>query len=379
MTCCDQCNHIWWCDCPNITLEWCGSIDNTDPNNLVLHIPCVNVRSGDGSIVVSKIVSWDEVNYDIRTVWYTDRKVWACYGDTTPWYLFNDKLRVVTTWPLTYNLYNCPWNSYVEIGFDATQLDLPTAATCDCPEWVLDCTVECSNCNIQPKAMVRLANNTTVLQNTWLERNYYLSNVAIAELDALWWYRQWATWDSIRTYGWMTHSNWVITICREWIYEFSFEGSQEQNKWIHASRVGLLLITPAWSVLTLTQSRYSGTDAFFWSASQPVSPDPSYANYGDNQHTTAYAWASSPDGWTFSMGTVFERLPLHWSRWRPSIEAGSRIVAFTKVSTYITWDNSSDVQWQLSLIWASNISAWWDDMFTFSVRNIDTPCECSSY
>jgi hypothetical protein len=376
--CCNDCGQTQWCDCPNITLEWCGSIDNTDPNNLILNIPCINIRSWDASISVWKIVSGNEVNYDIRVPNYEDRKVWACFGDSTPWYLFNDKLRVVTTWPLTYNLYNCPWNSYVEIGFDATKLSLPTSAECDCPAWTLDCTVSCSNCNIQPKAMARLVNNTTVVQATGLERNYYLSWVAIPELDALWWYRQPATFDTIWAYWGMTHASWVITVCRDWIYEFSFEWSQEQNKWIHASRVWLLLITPAGSVVTLTQSRYSGTDAYFWSASQPTNPDPSYANYWDNSHTTAYAWASTPDWGTFSMGTVFERLPLHWSRWRPQIEAWSRIVAFTKVSTYITWDNSSDVSWQLSIIWFTNLSAWGDDLFTFSVRNIDTPCECDA-
>lgn len=380
MTCgCQQCQWNSWCTCPSFELEWCGSIDQTDPNTTVFHIPCINVISSNSSIDVQKTVDWDAVYFDIKSIASPDRKVWACYWDNNPWYLFNQKLRVITSWPLTYNLFNCPWDSYVEIGFDESKLTLPTSAVCDCPEWVTDCTVSCANCNIQPKAMTELENNITIVQAVWLEMNYYVSSTVIAELNALWWTRIDSSWNNIRTYGWMTNSGGVITLCRDGTYEFTIEGSQEQNKAVHASRVGLLVITPWGSIKTLTQVRYSGTDAYFWSGSQPVSPDASHANYGDNRHTTAYAGSSTPSGWTFSMGTVFERLPVHWGRWRPWLEAWSKIVMFIKLSTYVTWDNTStNVNWQFSIIWHSNVSAGWDDSLTFSVRNIDTPCECNA-
>ena len=381
MSCwCNDCQNTSWCTCPNLQIEWCGTVDSTNPNTTILHIPCVNIISWDNSLNVDKTVMWDDVLYDIRWNTNLDRKVGACYGDNNPWYLFNQKLRVNTTWPLTYNLHNCPWDSYVEICFDETKLEYPETLQCNCP-WgggSIDCDVNCSNCNIQPKAMTELLNNVTIIQPTWQEKNYYIAWAAISELDNLWWTRVNSQRSNIWTYGWMTNNSWVITICRDWVYEFIIEWSQEQNKWAHASRVGLLLITPTGSIKTLTQTRYSGTDSYFWSGSQPSSPDASFANYGNNTHTTAYAGSSTPNGWTFSMGTVMERLPVHGNRWRPAIPAWSKIVMFVKLSTYITWDNSSAVNGQLSLIWYSNTSAWGDDALTFSVRNIDTPCECNA-
>ncbi len=376
---CDDCNQSG-CQCPVLQLVWCGSIDQTDPNTTILNIPCVNVISSQSTISVNKTVDGNNVTFDINSIISPDRKVWACSWDNNPWFLFNQKLRVITTGPLTYNLRQCPWDAYVEIGFDETKLVYPDTLSCDCPEWGWgDCTVTCSNCNIQPKAMTELTNSVTIIQAWWLERNYYVSNIVISELETMWWTRVSSAWTNIWTYWGMTNNGWVITVCRDWVYEFILEGSQEQNKAVHASRVWLVLITPSGSVKTLTQSRYSGTDSYFWSGSQPTSPDALYANYGDNRHTTVYGWTSTPSGWTFSMGTIFERLPVHWARWRPGIEAWSKVVMFVKLSTFVTWDNSStNVSWQFSLIWYNEASAWGDDTLTFSVREISTPCECAA-
>ena len=76
MSCwCNDCQNTSWCTCPNLQIEWCGSVDSTNPDTTILHIPCVNIISWDNSLNIDKSIEWDDVLYDIRWKTNLDRKV----------------------------------------------------------------------------------------------------------------------------------------------------------------------------------------------------------------------------------------------------------------------------------------------------------------
>lgn len=112
----NQCCNIVACGSVAVTQEW---------NDTIVCAPNVEVISPDNSISVNKVTSGNDITFEIEKECCVDNKVGSCPSDTQPGYLFDDKLRVDTTGPLTYDLVNCPWDGYVQIGFDVNQLNVP--------------------------------------------------------------------------------------------------------------------------------------------------------------------------------------------------------------------------------------------------------------
>lgn len=125
----NQCCNIVECGSISVTQEW---------NDTIVCAPNIEVTSPDNSISVNKVTSGNDITFEIEKECCDDNKVGSCPSDTAPGYLFDDKLRVDTTGPLTYDLVNCPWDGYVQIGFDVNQLNAPdkkVAVDASC-EWV---------------------------------------------------------------------------------------------------------------------------------------------------------------------------------------------------------------------------------------------------
>jgi hypothetical protein len=122
--CCNECNQPKSSVC-SCNLSWVNNttVEQVDPNSYTVSSPFYDVISSDNSIDVQTNVEWNTITFDIQKDCCPDKLVWACDSDTNPWTLFNNKLRVDTTWPLTYNLVNCPWDAYVEIGFNENALN----------------------------------------------------------------------------------------------------------------------------------------------------------------------------------------------------------------------------------------------------------------
>lgn len=112
----NQCCNIVECGSISVTQEW---------NDTIVCAPNIEVTSPDNSISVNKVTSGNDITFEIEKECCDDNKVGSCPSDTAPGYLFDDKLRVDTTGPLTYDLVNCPWDGYVQIGFDVNQLNAP--------------------------------------------------------------------------------------------------------------------------------------------------------------------------------------------------------------------------------------------------------------
>jgi len=125
-----------WCE-DNTPLNtcWCSLIwaDNTtidttsQPWDVIVSSPFYEVVSPLNTIEVHKVIDEESntITFEIEKECCPDRYVWACENDTNPWVLFNDKLVVDTSWPLTYDLVNCPWDAHVRIWFDVSQLNAP--------------------------------------------------------------------------------------------------------------------------------------------------------------------------------------------------------------------------------------------------------------
>ena len=136
---CNTCNdcgqsYVNSCGCNFVA---CGSTTITrEENDITICSPIYEVISPNETIDVVKVVNGNTTTFEIEKECCDDRLVGACENDTTPWVLFNDKLRVDTTWPLTYNLVNCPWDAHVEIWFDVSKLNAPdkkVAVNASCP------------------------------------------------------------------------------------------------------------------------------------------------------------------------------------------------------------------------------------------------------
>lgn len=123
----NQCCNIVECGSISVTQEW---------NDTIVCAPNIEVTSPDNSISVNKVTSGNDITFEIEKDCCPDNAVGACPSDTNPWHLFNNKLRVDTTGPLTYDLVNCPWDGYVKIGFDVDNLNAPdkmVAVDATCP------------------------------------------------------------------------------------------------------------------------------------------------------------------------------------------------------------------------------------------------------
>lgn len=400
-TWCDLCNSCgedrtcWWCTCPDILGKYASKVDKSRPDTWIVETKFVEVTSEDWTIDVQKSVTKDTITYDLSKACWLDKKVWACAQDTNPWYLFQDKIKTRPNNPLKMDLVNCPWNAYVEMYFDQSAVtwsdtDQKAAVQAWCDPMFLDdaievwnwlkktiswcsmviepdCSNDCSNCNIQPKAKTWLVTSLSFLQQDHTEVKYYFTTNSIPALNTAWFIHKPVTWWSTYEYGWLTVSWWAFTVCRTGTYEVSHNWHQEQSKWIHATRVWLLAILPNGTIKTFTQTRYSWVRGnVLWDT----------VHFWDNVQTSIISntWAF---GW--SLWLVLERLPVADTQWRPEVPSGTIIVPYAKISTYVDWD-SSVAAWSYSfwIIGSTDNNSWWDDQFYISVRNIDTPCDCNN-
>lgn len=396
------------CDCPNIVGTDCLLVDKTDPASIVLSVQWpTQVVSTDGTVGITTTTDSENCGakvYDLNVA-CDDKKVGACSSDSSPGYLYNDKLRVDTSWPLTYTLANCPGNAYVQVWFDESKLqqivqqDKRVAVNGWCAPRFLDDAVivwpwlkkevvwcrlrvgincgdktDATNPWSNPSLQTYLAASVTTFQATNTQATYYFSGTPVSQLAGLWWSQVSGNW-RLDFKNWaISHSAWITTINKWWRYSISFDGHQEINKGVHGTRVGIIVIFPN-NNLRIIQTRYSGLSAPFYSGQTANPAQPSMGHYGNNLSTTV-AWWSWP---TFSMGRIFARLPVGKHR-RMALPSGTLIVPFYRISTVLSWDNdAANTSGQLSIIGEAEGSSGGADGFTYGVDYIDNVCDALSW
>lgn len=396
------------CSCPNIIGWDCVVVDKTSPDAIVIDVQWpTQIISSDESLAITQSIdphNCDAVVYDL-SVDTEDVRVGACSQDTNPGFLYNDKLRVDTSGPLTYTLVNCPGDAYVKIGFNESKLqqivaqDKRVAVNEACAPrylddavivwpWLtkevvgcklkvsLDCgdSEDCNNAWSNPSMQTYLSATVNAIQATNTQAAYYFSWTGVSELNALWWTHLSGNWRLDFKSGCVEHSSWVTTITKGGRYSVSFDGHQEQNKGVHGSRVGLVVIYPNGN-LRLIQSRYSWLSSPFYASQTATPAEPGQGHYGNNITTTSLWWT----GPTFSMGRVLARLPVGKHR-RFAFPSGTKIVPFIRLSTVLSGDtDASNAAWQLSIIWEAEGSVGGADGFTYWVDYIDNVCDSLSW
>ena len=132
--------------------------------------------------------------------------------------------------------------------------------------------------------------------------------------------------------------------CSAGIWRVSFDWHQEVNKWVHGTRVWLLLIR-WWVAYYFTETRYS------WLSDVPYSPNPhpDFWPFGNNTLTTAW-WGN---GMTFSLWRIEERKPV-WKTRHISILPWDTLISYAKLSTVLTGDaDAASIDGQLVVLWWS--------------------------
>ena len=386
-------------ECPNLIGRDCINIDKTDPNTWYIEWKCISIDSN--TISVDKTVTWNNIHFQLEKDCCDDKRVAACPQDTNPRDL---NYKITTSGAITKQLRNCPWDAYIEIGIDESLLNIPNVdekvavETWCAPKFlwesittwawlkrVIDnCTVKichdcdpiCSNCNIQPKVSAFLWTTVLIRQNTSDEKKYYLATNNIPECDWNGWIKAFDEnnssiprftydnyWSSTPLHNW-----WVFTLCRAWRIRVWFAWNQEQNKWVGATRVWILVIKPSSAPLVAIQSRYS------W-LSDPAyipNPHPYFWPFGNNTNVTSNGWT-----WpNFSMGRHFERLPVGGTFETNILPAWTKLVPFMKLSSFVDGDPDAQIQALFALIGNSETSADWWDAFVWWISYIDDFCEC---
>ena len=373
------------------------------------------------SDLATEIVAWDNITVteekqecDDWETWavkrvYTldveccDKKVAGCINDEQPWSL-DQKLTVVS--PLTKTVKDCPSNGVVELWFDPSGLEFPDEKvkvneSCDagylqdmfttktCPRewaepllkvWLSDeeackisidlnlpesCDDICGNPRTKPRISVYLQDSITIEQDVNTENFYYISQADIPEF----WAVVRAPWIFATDFEyWMVQDpeTGLPKTCRTGYRDINMFWSQEQNKAVHWTRVGLMVLAPNGDRKIIIQNRYSGTDAFLYEP-QPDTPSETFSTFWDNKRTTVFGgqslpWTDPADParwwWTFSMGRVMERFPVNGSvRWK--LPAWTLIIPVVAISSFQTWDvDAQNVDAQVSIVWEawSNLS-----------------------
>lgn len=389
------------CSCPNLIAWDCITLDKTNPAQITISTECnPELVSTDGTVGITETLDPDDEHkiWDV-SVACDDKKVGACAQDTTPWYLYNDKLRVDTSGPLTYTQVWCPGNAYVQIWFDESQLnitdlDQKVAVQEWCASWYLadriivgtwltanvvwcklkidlNCSEdECTNPWRSAIVQTYLTNTINQSQATGNEKAYYFSTWAVTELDNLWWtHTTWARREDMAVWC-ITHSGGITTIGRWGRYAISFDWHQEQSHHVHGTRIGLAIVFPNGTV-RLVQSRYSGVQ---WTATTSIGSWDAQYTIPNNTDTTANGW-----GWsTFSLWRWIERLPV-WKHRRIALPTGTKIVPFYRVSTVMSWDLNASWTWVYSILWENESFVWWADWFTYGIDWIDRYCDARDW
>lgn len=264
MSCwCDDYIQTGWCQCSilgrrntTVTNEW---------DDIVVSSPFYDVVSPDNSITVMEVhnATTNTTRFEIFKACCPDKFVGACEADTSPWVLFNDKLRVDTSWPLTYNLVNCPWDAYVQIWFDASKLNTPdkkVAVDSSCAWQYLEDALDVNPlhseyfeftknlCTLRltpkPKELFYCdINSTNAVRFNWLTPNTQWFKViapnrtsAVASIPERLWVVNVGS-DQTR----------AVTIGRSWWYNLSMWGSCVVGKGIHTLRHQLVINKANWT------------------------------------------------------------------------------------------------------------------------------------
>lgn len=401
--CSGWCSSCSWdnCSCPNLVAWDCITLDKTDPAQIVISTECnPEIVSTDETVGIEVTLDEDDEHkiYDL-SVSCDDKKVWACAQDTTPWYLYNDKLLVDTSGPLTYTLIWCPWDAKVQIGFDENQLnitdlDQKVAVQEWCASWYLadrvivgtgltvnvvgcklkldiNCTEdECTNPWKWAIVQTYLVNTINQSQATGSETAYYFSEGTVSELAALWWtHVTWSRREDMAVWC-ITHSGGVTTIDRGGRYSISFDGHQEQSHHIHWTRIGLAIVFPNGTV-RLVQSRYSGVQG---TATTSIASWDAQYTIPNNINTTAnWGWGN-----TFSLWRWIERVPVGKHR-RLALPSGTKIVPFYRISTVMSGDTNASGTWTYSVLGENESFVGGADGFTYGVDWIDRYCDAREW
>ena len=271
---CNQCNES---NTNDLNICWCSIIgrDNTtvdtvsEPWDVIVSSPFYEVTSPLWTVEVHKVVDTETntITFEIEKECCPDQFVKACPSDTTPWVLFNDKLVVDTSWPLTYDLVNCPWDAHVRIWFDVSQLNAPDrlvavnsscvaryledALASDSPEYFEFETVACrSVLTPKPRKLLRaefkaLTEATNVLQwqTTWFQGINNTRMVKSTNMESA---------ISAENLGW-SDSYWTVTIPRDGWYQINMQGSYVCS-WVHTIRNQIVRVD-TWLLIPVLDSR----------------------------------------------------------------------------------------------------------------------------
>ena len=269
------------CECENsIPTNWCNCNiiwqDNTTVtnnwNDIIVSSPFYNVVSPDDSTQVFSVYDEDTntTTFEIYNQCCPDKLVGACDNDTNPWTLFNDKLRVDTTWPLTYNLRDCPWDAYVEIWFDASKLnttDKKVAVDGSCPGKYLE---EALTVNPLYSEYFEFAKTLCELRLTPKPQELFYADIhtntalVFTDITANTQWRSYieagkrATQSTIPS--WVqddtTNDTKMVEIWRDWWYTVSMWWSCVVGKWIHTVRHQIFIEKSNWDTYPLLDDRF---------------------------------------------------------------------------------------------------------------------------
>jgi len=390
--CCDNNQidpHTCWCNIVGVA----NTTVVTDNNNITVSSPFYQILSPDNSIEVhASNMGANTIVYEISSTCQEDKYVIACASDNSPWTIW-DKVRVDTSWPLTRDLHNCPWNAYYEIWFDPSQLNTPDEKV----KWKASCN------EVYGKDLFT-AWNWLQIVDTWCHGSIRLTNSpfirphaqALLETDVTIIYPHWGNnalpnkwWFCISANGrgmwpigsndfeinsalfawtptaWYSDGSWdmqIRTCHKTWFYHVWMNASFGVNRWVEAARVALI---------SNINGRELLLNVWYANSDEQTLADNEISEDGDNEDLIVWNW------WGQSQIVYIEEWnTIRWLFWRVSnnkqwwpwpVDADWRMVVYA--SSYWFTPNSPQndtigCPWQWTnrwVVWVSDAN--WDSRY----------------
>lgn len=259
-------------------------------------------------------------------------------------------------------------------------------------KWI--CDQECCDPRLfNPVMQLVLCDSLHFQADTGTGKTFYYTEAPVAGLPWSWTHLPWAQWKVNIEAHKINYTPQGIELINPGYYWVRHRNSQEQNIGIHWTRTWLWIKTSTW-FWAGPQSRYSGTDSFFYGVHPDV--DPNEHHFWDNIWTSSMGGQSllgtdpldTARNWgTYSMGRVMERFP-NWDWALIFSDGNTLVIPFVKMDTTMTGDTEAQmvdyagktINWieikpTVSILGTTDESADWGDWARITVFKIWNECD----